>query len=69
MQILLQSVSPVASLARAAHAAKAIGWGVELVTVSDDVRLLAAAAGASVAEARRLHEKAQAASPTRIGGH
>ena len=37
----------------AAYAAKAIGWGFDLVTVSNDVRLLAGAAEASVAEVRR----------------
>ncbi len=37
-----------------AYAAKAIGWGFDLVTISGDTRLLAGAAGASVAEARRL---------------
>jgi 4-hydroxy-2-oxoheptanedioate aldolase len=36
------------------YAAKAIGWGFDLVTISNDVRLLAAAAQRSVAEARRL---------------
>jgi 4-hydroxy-2-oxoheptanedioate aldolase len=38
----------------AAYAAKALGWGYDLVTISNDVRLLAAAAQASVAEARKL---------------
>ena len=38
----------------ASYAAKAIGWGFDLVTISNDVRLLASAAGASVAEARKL---------------
>ena len=38
----------------AAYAAKAIGWGFDLVTVSNDVRLLAGAAQASVAEFRKL---------------
>ena len=37
----------------AAYAARAIGWGFDLVTVSNDVRLLAGAAEASVAEVRR----------------
>lgn len=37
----------------AAYAAKAIGWGFDLVTVSNDVRLLAGAAEASVADVRR----------------
>ena len=37
-----------------AYAAKAVGWGFDLVTISNDVRLLAAAAQASVAAARGL---------------
>jgi 4-hydroxy-2-oxoheptanedioate aldolase len=37
-----------------AYAAKAIGWGFDLVTISNDVRLLAGAAHASVAAAREL---------------
>ncbi|MHA1157436.1 MAG: HpcH/HpaI aldolase family protein [Alphaproteobacteria bacterium] len=36
------------------YAARAIGWGFDLVTISNDVRLLAGAAGASVARAREL---------------
>jgi 4-hydroxy-2-oxoheptanedioate aldolase len=36
------------------YAAKAVGWGFDLVTISNDVRLLAAAAKASVTEARKL---------------
>jgi 4-hydroxy-2-oxoheptanedioate aldolase len=36
------------------YAAKAIGWGFDLVTISNDVRLLAGAAQASVATARKL---------------
>ena len=43
----------------AAYAAKAIGWGFDLVTVSNDVRLLAGAAEASVAEVRRRVEEAR----------
>ncbi len=35
-----------------AYAARAVGWGFDLVTVSNDVRLLAGAAAASVAEFR-----------------
>jgi 4-hydroxy-2-oxoheptanedioate aldolase len=35
------------------YAAKAIGWGFDLVTISNDVRLLAGAAQASVATARK----------------
>jgi 4-hydroxy-2-oxoheptanedioate aldolase len=37
-----------------AYAAKAVGWGFDLVTISSDVRLLTAAAQASVAAARKL---------------
>lgn len=37
-----------------AYAAKAIGWGFDLVTVSNDVRLLSDAAGSSVEATRRL---------------
>ena len=38
----------------ASYAAKAVGWGFDLVTISNDVRLLAGAAQQSVAQARRL---------------
>ena len=37
-----------------AYAAKAIGWGFDLVTLSNDVRLLAGASAASVAGVRKL---------------
>ncbi len=37
-----------------AYAAKAIGWGFDMVTLLNDVRLLAAAAQASIAETRKL---------------
>jgi 4-hydroxy-2-oxoheptanedioate aldolase len=37
-----------------AYAARAVGWGFDVVTLTNDARLLAAAAGAEVAEARRL---------------
>jgi 4-hydroxy-2-oxoheptanedioate aldolase len=37
-----------------AYAAKALSWGFDLVTLPNDVRLLAAASGASVAETRKL---------------
>lgn len=37
-----------------AYAAKAVGWGFDLVTIANDVRLLAGAAQQSVAEARKL---------------
>jgi 4-hydroxy-2-oxoheptanedioate aldolase len=38
------------------YAAKAVGWGFDLVTISNDVRLLAGAAQVSVAAARQLIE-------------
>ena len=41
-----------------AYAAKAIGWGFDLVTVGSDARLLAAAAQASMASVRKLVEEA-----------
>jgi 4-hydroxy-2-oxoheptanedioate aldolase len=37
-----------------AYAAKAVGWGFDLVTLPNDVRLLASAANASVSETRKL---------------
>lgn len=36
------------------YAARAIGWGFDMTTVSGDSRLLAGAAGASVAKFRQL---------------
>jgi 4-hydroxy-2-oxoheptanedioate aldolase len=39
------------------YAAKAAGWGFDLVTLSNDVRLLAAAAGASVSSFRDTRNK------------
>ena len=53
----------------AAYAAKAIGWGFDLVTVSNDVRLLAGAAEASVAEVRRRlgEASAEASKPSTAG--
>ena len=39
---------------QAAYAAKAVGWGFDLVTLLNDVRLLAAAAQANVATTRKL---------------
>jgi 4-hydroxy-2-oxoheptanedioate aldolase len=44
----------------AAYAAKAVGWGFDLVTISNDVRLLAGAAQQSVADARKLIGEAPA---------
>ena len=37
-----------------AYAAKAVGWGFDLVTLPNDVRLLAAASYASVNDTRKL---------------
>ena len=37
-----------------AYAAKAIGWGFDLITLSNDVRILAGAASAGVRETREL---------------
>ncbi len=41
-----------------AYAAKAVGWGFDMVTISNDVRLLAGAAAASVASYRSLTSEA-----------
>jgi 4-hydroxy-2-oxoheptanedioate aldolase len=52
------------------YAAKAVGWGFDLVTISNDVRLLAGAAQASVAAARQLIGGQQAPSgPAATGGY
>ena len=45
---------PASIAATPAYAAKAIGWGFDLVTLLNDVRLLAGAAKASVDQARKL---------------
>ncbi len=47
----------------------AIGWGFDFVTVSNDVRLLAGAAQASVAEVRKLLGEAVAADKGGPGGY
>lgn len=54
-----------------AYAAKAVGWGFDLVTVSNDVRLLAGAAQASVATVRKLlgEQEAAPATPPTSGGY
>ncbi len=44
-----------------AYAAKAVGWGFDMVTISNDVRLLAGAAQATVKNARELMGVAKAA--------
>ena len=51
-----------------AYAAKAIGWGFDLVTISNDVRLLAGAAEASVAEVRKRVGEAPAPNSPATGG-
>jgi 4-hydroxy-2-oxoheptanedioate aldolase len=52
------------------YAAKAIGWGFDLVTISNDVRLLAGAAQASVATARKLiADQAPSPAATATGGY
>jgi 4-hydroxy-2-oxoheptanedioate aldolase len=47
---------------QAAYAAKAVGWGFDLVTLLNDVRLLATAAQANVATTRKLLGEQQATS-------
>jgi 4-hydroxy-2-oxoheptanedioate aldolase len=49
------------------YAARAIGWGFDLTTVSGDTRLLAGAAGASVARFREL--VGQAVGKSEKGGY
>lgn len=49
------------------YAARAIGWGFDLTTVSGDSRLLAGAAGASVASWRKL--VGEQVKPTTTGGY
>ena len=52
-----------------AYAAKAVSWGFDLVTIANDVRLLAGAAQASVAAARKLigGQERQEPSPAKSG--
>ncbi len=53
-----------------AYAARAVGWGFDLVTISNDVRLLAGAAQASVAAARKLiGEQAEPVKPGSASGY
>lgn len=52
-----------------AYAAKAIGWGFDMVTISGDTRLLAGAAGASVSEARKLLGGEGGRAPDAKGGY
>jgi len=51
------------------YAARAVGWGFDYVTVSGDARLLAAAAGQSVADTRALLGKGPAAAGAGTGGY
>ncbi len=51
-----------------AYAAKAVGWGFDLVTVSNDARLLAGAAQASVSTVRKLIGERPAPSATSPAG-
>jgi 4-hydroxy-2-oxoheptanedioate aldolase len=51
------------------YAARAIGWGFDLVTLSNDVRLLAGAAEASVRRARTLLDEAGPAGAPTAGGY
>lgn len=51
------------------YAARAIGWGYDLTTVGGDARLLAAAAGASVARFRALTAERGVAEPVAGGGY
>jgi 4-hydroxy-2-oxoheptanedioate aldolase len=52
------------------YAARAVGWGFDLVTISNDVRLLAGAAQASVAAARKLiGEQTAAPEPVKNSGY
>jgi len=53
----------------AAYAAKAIGWGFDFVIASNDVRLLAGAAQASLADVRKLFGEAAAADKGGPGGY
>ena len=52
-----------------AYAARAIGWGFDMVTLLNDVRLLAGSAKASVDQARKLigEQVAEAAAPKNQG--
>lgn len=52
-----------------AYAAKAVGWGFDLVTVSNDVRLLAGAAEAAVTDLRKRLGDAKSAADAGAGGY
>lgn len=51
------------------YAARAVAWGFDLVTVSNDVRLLAAAAQASVKSVRALLDRTTASDSKMTGGY
>ncbi len=51
------------------YAAKAVDWGFDLVTVSNDVRMLAGAANASVARFRELTDKGTSAAAAAATGY
>jgi 4-hydroxy-2-oxoheptanedioate aldolase len=51
------------------YAAKAIGWGFDLVTISNDVRLLAGAAASTVGRARELIGSEKSAAPAEKAGY
>ena len=52
-----------------AYAAKAIGWGFDLTTISGDVRLLAGAAESTLSEARALLGQGDGNTDTATGGY
>ena len=47
-------IRPALHCGSAAYAARALGWGFDLVTISSDVHMLAATAGTTVAQLRGL---------------
>ncbi len=51
------------------YAAKAIGWGFDMVTLSNDVRLLAGAAAGSIGRARELIGTGGSEAPDQEGGY
>ena len=51
------------------YAAKAVGWGFDLVTISNDVRLLAGAAQQSISQARKLIGEAHTATEKTSNGY
>lgn len=52
-----------------AYAAKAIGWGFDLVTISGDVRLLASAAAGTVSQTRAILGQASSSDADTKGGY